>query len=81
MSCRMVFQPRTKYHVACGTMLSWFNGVPPWCRACCHVSALSELLAIAEEHNLGIGVSAKIKFDIIKAIFDYNPKISGKIQL
>ena len=44
------------------------------------IELLSELLAIAEEHNLGIGVSAKIKFDIIKAIFDYNPKISGKIS-
>ena len=43
------------------------------------IELLSELLEIAEEHNLGIGVSAKIKFDIIKAIFDYNPKISGKI--
>ena len=42
------------------------------------IELLSELYKIGEEHNLGIGVSAKIKFAIISAIFDYNPKISGK---
>jgi len=44
------------------------------------IELLAELLSIAEEHNLGIGVYAKIKFDIVRAIFDYNPKISAAIK-
>ena len=41
---------------------------------------LSELFGISEEHNLGVGVLIKIKFGIISAIFDYNPKISAAMK-
>ena len=41
---------------------------------------LSELFGISEEHNLGVGVLIKIKFAIISAIFDYNPKISAAMK-
>merc|ERR1711874_831694 len=44
------------------------------------IDLLHELYNIAEEHNLGIGISAKIKLAIISSIFDYNPKISAAIK-
>ena len=40
------------------------------------IDLLSELLDISNEHNLGIGMSTKIQFAIVAAIFDYNPKVS-----
>ena len=44
------------------------------------IELLQELYNIAEEHNLGIGMTVKIKFAIVAAIFDYNPKISAAMK-
>lgn len=40
------------------------------------IELLKELYTIAETNNLGIAVSVKISFNIIAAIFDYNPNIA-----
>jgi translation initiation factor 3 subunit C len=37
---------------------------------------LRELRSIAETNNLGPGIDAKIMFNIVAAIFDYNPNIA-----
>ena len=41
---------------------------------------LHELYQISEANNLGVGVAVKLKFAIISAIFDYNPKISDAMK-
>ena len=35
---------------------------------------------ISQEHNLGPGMLIKIKFAIIAALFDYNPKLSDAMK-
>lgn len=45
------------------------------------IEFLHELKNIAEQHNLGPAVSIKIHFNIISAIFDYNPKVSEPMKL
>ncbi|XP_055939619.1 eukaryotic translation initiation factor 3 subunit C-like [Argiope bruennichi] len=40
------------------------------------IDLLIELLNVCEAHNLGSGVSLKIMFAIIAAIYDYNPNIA-----
>jgi translation initiation factor 3 subunit C len=44
------------------------------------IELLTELYNISEEHTLGIGMAIKIKFAIVAAIFDYNPKISAAMK-
>lgn len=44
------------------------------------IELLHELQSIAETHNLGASVSVKIKFSIVSAIFDYNPKVSDAMK-
>ncbi len=44
------------------------------------IELLTELFAISEEHNLGVGMAVKIKFAIVSGIFDYNPKISAAMK-
>jgi translation initiation factor 3 subunit C len=44
------------------------------------VEMLHELQTAAEANNLGVGVAVKIKFSIIAAIFDYNPKICDAMK-
>jgi len=41
---------------------------------------LHELYTISEDNNLGPGMSIKIKFAIIAALFDYNPKLSDAMK-
>lgn len=45
------------------------------------IELLYELKAIAETHSLGDAVAAKIRFNIISAIYDYNPKVSEPMKL
>lgn len=45
------------------------------------IEFLRELRSIAEAHNLGAAVAAKIRFNIVSAIFDYNPKVSEPMKL
>lgn len=45
------------------------------------IELLYELKAIAEQHQLGDAVAAKIRFNIISAIYDYNPKVSEPMKL
>lgn len=45
------------------------------------IEFLRELRTIAETHKLGPAVEAKIRFNIVSAIFDYNPKVSGPMKL
>jgi len=45
------------------------------------IEFLHELKTVSEEHNLGPAVSIKIHFNIISAIFDYNPKVSEPMKL
>ena len=44
------------------------------------VEMLHELQNVAEAANLGVGVAVKVKFSIIAAIFDYNPKICDAMK-
>lgn len=44
------------------------------------IELLHELQRIADEHQLGPAIAVKIKFAIISAIFDYNPKISDAMK-
>lgn len=44
------------------------------------IELLHELQAISEQHHLGPAVTIKIKFAIISAIFDYNPKVSDAMK-
>lgn len=45
------------------------------------IEFLRELRTVAEAHNLGGAVAAKICFNIVSAIFDYNPKVSEPMKL
>jgi translation initiation factor 3 subunit C len=40
------------------------------------IELLKELYSIAEANNLGYAVSVKIGFNIVAAIYDYNPNIA-----
>uniref|UniRef100_A0A0P6G0J7 Eukaryotic translation initiation factor 3 subunit C n=1 Tax=Daphnia magna TaxID=35525 RepID=A0A0P6G0J7_9CRUS len=44
------------------------------------VEMLHELYTVSEANNLGIGIAVKVKFTIISAIFDYNPKICDAMK-
>jgi len=44
------------------------------------IELLTELFNIAQEHELGVGIATKIRFAIISAVFDYNPKISAAMK-
>lgn len=44
------------------------------------VEMLHELFTVAEANNLGVGIAVKMKFAIISAIFDYNPKICDAMK-
>merc|ERR550534_3110292 len=44
------------------------------------IELLNELAKIAREHNLGPGVHIKVKFAVIAALFDYNPKLSDAMK-
>lgn len=45
------------------------------------IEFLQELKSISEQHNLGPAILAKIRFNIVSAIFDYNLKISEPMKL
>lgn len=45
------------------------------------IEFLHELKAVAEQHNLGVAIAVKIRFNIVSAIFDYNLKISEPMKL
>lgn len=44
------------------------------------IELLHELQRVADEHQLGPAIAVKIKFAIISAIFDYNPKVSDAMK-
>merc|ERR1719384_1167894 len=44
------------------------------------IELLTELANIGQEHQLGPGIHIKIKFAIIAALFDYNPKLSDAMK-
>lgn len=44
------------------------------------IELLHELLSVADAHHLGPAVAIKIKFAIVSAIFDYNPKVSDAMK-
>ena len=44
------------------------------------IELLTELATIGQEHQLGPGINIKIKFAIIAALFDYNPKLSDAMK-
>lgn len=45
------------------------------------IEFLQELKSISDSHNLGPAIGAKIRFNIVSAIFDYNLKISEPMKL
>lgn len=45
------------------------------------IDLLYELKAIAQLHNLGNAIACKIRFNIVSAIFDYNPKVNEPMKL
>merc|ERR1719370_2138935 len=44
------------------------------------IDLLTELASIGQAHSLGPGIHIKIKFAIIAALFDYNPKLSDAMK-
>merc|ERR1719336_1417844 len=44
------------------------------------IDLLTELANIGQAHSLGPGIHMKIKFAIIAALFDYNPKLSDAMK-
>merc|ERR1719318_2364855 len=44
------------------------------------IELLNELARIGSEHALGAGVHLKVKFAVIAALFDYNPKLSDAMK-
>jgi len=44
------------------------------------IELLTELASIGQENQLGAGIHIKIKFAIIAALFDYNPKLSDAMK-
>jgi len=44
------------------------------------IELLNELYTISNDNNLGPGMLVKIKFAIIAALFDYNPKLSDAMK-
>ena len=44
------------------------------------IELLHELQAVADQHKLGAAVAVKIKFSIVTAIFDYNPRVSDAMK-
>ena len=45
------------------------------------IELLHELMAIAEENNLGPAILVKILFNIIMSIYDYNPSVSDAMKV
>lgn len=45
------------------------------------IELLFELKLIAQTHNLGDAVACKIRFNIVSAVFDYNPKVNEPMKL
>merc|ERR1711970_880876 len=45
------------------------------------IELLTELYTISGDNNLGPGILVKIKFAIISALFDYNPKLSDAMKV
>lgn len=45
------------------------------------IELLFELKEIAEAHNLGDAIACKIRFNIVSAVFDYNPKVNEPMKL
>lgn len=45
------------------------------------IELLYELKDIAQAHNLGNAVACKIRFNIVSAVFDYNPKVNEPMKL
>jgi translation initiation factor 3 subunit C len=45
------------------------------------IELLSELLTIINDHGLGPSMATKIKFAIVAALFDYNPKLLDAMKL
>lgn len=45
------------------------------------IELLYELRQIAQLHNLGDAIACKIRFSIVSAIFDYNPKVNEPMKL
>merc|ERR1719483_1625877 len=44
------------------------------------IELLNELATIGEKHDLGPGIHMKIKFAVISALFDYNPKLTDAMK-
>ncbi|XP_055325708.1 eukaryotic translation initiation factor 3 subunit C [Sitodiplosis mosellana] len=45
------------------------------------IDLLFELKQIAQLHNLGDAIACKIRFNIVSAVFDYNPKVNEPMKL
>lgn len=45
------------------------------------IDLLFELKQIAQQHNLGDAIACKIRFNIVSAVFDYNPKVNEPMKL
>lgn len=62
--------------------VSFGEGMFPFlsCRAA-QIELLHALAAISLEHNLGEGISVKIKFNIIASLYDYNPNLAAFMKV
>lgn len=54
---------------------------PPFPHRAAQIELLHALANIAAEHNLGQGVTVKIKFNIIASLYDYNPNLAAFMKV
>lgn len=45
-----------------------------------HLRYLQELYKVSDEHNLGVGILAKILLSVISALFELNSRISDALE-
>lgn len=51
------------------------------CVRAAQIELLHALAGIANENNLGEGITVKIKFNIIASLYDYNPNLSAFMKV
>ncbi|XP_027562589.1 eukaryotic translation initiation factor 3 subunit C-like, partial [Neopelma chrysocephalum] len=44
------------------------------------IELLQHLVSVAHEHNLGVPLELKIKFNIVASLYDYNPNLAAYMK-
>ncbi|TRZ05237.1 hypothetical protein HGM15179_021870, partial [Zosterops borbonicus] len=45
------------------------------------IELLQHLVSVAHEHNLGVPLELKIKFNIVASLYDYNPNLAAYMKV